>query len=1160
MRPFSLSRCLLLLFCLAGASRSAADTWHVAWTRQLPERQPMWTHNQRRFPMDGVGTVVDAGDLLLVGCTADGTVRAYRRVDGSEAWRFAFDGAVRWTPTVAGDAVFVGSDDGTVACLNLADGGLRWRYRPGPGTRQCIGHERLQSSWPIATSIAVAGGLAYGGCGYFIDDGIWVFAVDAATGEERMLRRQLKERIGGRVVVEGDSVGFVGLRQRCDEAEDFSVVLDITSGERRYATDAKGKVVPASLKVPKPDRPPLLRLARGDGNTYTSMEAAIKSPPSPASDPTGGPGVVTQCLPAADAGQGVMVMATSGHRLIGFSRTRPASPAALAEPDAGKATAHPLAAAIDGNWVLVAGLADGGLVEGLARAGNAAHLVAVDADAARTAAVRKRLMDAGLMSSGRVQVLTIDPGSDDLPPWCFAFVATEREGVSSGLTRLLRPYGGTLLLPAKADPAAVINGRNDLEVVSLGDAKAVRRPGLVTGHANWSHDMADAANASGLLEADLRFPLGVHWYGGPADSGDNFMVPAKGTQEGQVPQPQAHLLAKGVWIQQGIGRVVAFDQYTGRFLWKQPLQAWYPLAALGVHNQDVKEPWDNPQSNRMPVTSCDMCRSGGFNMSCNTNELFIAAAKELLVFDLLTGAQRAAWTIPAELGDLRWGHLRVDDQVVVASVFAAEDLRRARAGWDGNGGHYAKDRQRMRHLVCLDARTGAVRWKIDAARGFVNHGFAMGGGRLYAVDLLAGGVVKGIATTEGSVPPNADKGSMRSFDLATGKQLWEVDLPALLTDIVYDAAQDMLILPSRHGYKLVGDAWQGAAGDDPKVRKNAVKGLLVALRGADGSEVYRCSDFVYKEPYSLSGTRVVQRDGLELDALTGRRFERRSPVTGVTAFWNVPTAGCTHLISSRSFAANRENWIDQDNLMVGKLSGDSGCSPTNIPAGGLVNISNAAMPRFSNRAQSTTRTLAHREPVTAWAGDACLKLEAAPAPVRVLGLLPGAPGNRADAQGRWWIRVQATGLMAGRTPKLAKGETAPEAMGLYEIPEHRFHGAKGLPAWVGAWGQIGPPPMQVPVIFPAGPAALDGLRYRLSFVVAEPEARVQVGQRVFSISCDDAVVADQVDPLALAKAPRTGALVQAEVTPKGPNITVTLQAKAGSLPPVIGGILLERLP
>jgi len=205
--------------------------------------------------MDGVATVVDAGDLLLVGCTADGTVRAYRRVDGSEAWRFAFDGAVRWTPTVAGDAVFVGSDDGTVACLNLADGSLRWRYRPGPGTRQCIGHERLQSSWPIATSIAVAGGVAYGGCGYFIDDGIWVFAVDAATGEERMLRRQLKDRIGGRVVVEGDSVGFVGLRQRCDEAEDFSVVLDIASGERRYTTDAKGKVVPASLKVPKPLTP-----------------------------------------------------------------------------------------------------------------------------------------------------------------------------------------------------------------------------------------------------------------------------------------------------------------------------------------------------------------------------------------------------------------------------------------------------------------------------------------------------------------------------------------------------------------------------------------------------------------------------------------------------------------------------------------------------------------------------------------------------------------------------------------------------------------------------------------------------------------------------------------------------------------------------------------
>jgi len=113
MRTFSLGP-LLLLLSLSGASAAAADTWHVAWTRQLPERQPMWAHNSRRYPMDGVATVVDAGDLLLVGCTADGTVRAYRRADGGEAWRFAFDGAVRWTPTVAGDAVFVGSDDSQV--------------------------------------------------------------------------------------------------------------------------------------------------------------------------------------------------------------------------------------------------------------------------------------------------------------------------------------------------------------------------------------------------------------------------------------------------------------------------------------------------------------------------------------------------------------------------------------------------------------------------------------------------------------------------------------------------------------------------------------------------------------------------------------------------------------------------------------------------------------------------------------------------------------------------------------------------------------------------------------------------------------------------------------------------------------------------------------
>ena len=46
-------------------------------------------------------------------------------------WEFATGGRVDSSPVIAGDVVYVGSNDGNLYALNLADGTLLWKFTAG---------------------------------------------------------------------------------------------------------------------------------------------------------------------------------------------------------------------------------------------------------------------------------------------------------------------------------------------------------------------------------------------------------------------------------------------------------------------------------------------------------------------------------------------------------------------------------------------------------------------------------------------------------------------------------------------------------------------------------------------------------------------------------------------------------------------------------------------------------------------------------------------------------------------------------------------------------------------------------------------------------------------------------------------------------------------
>lgn len=102
------------------------------------------------------------GDLVVVGST-DGNVYGLDLADGTVSWSYDTGSLVNSSPTVDGDDVFIGSSSGSLYSLDAATGAFNWAFAAG-----------VFSSSPV-----VVDGVVYVGSQ---DDN--VYAIDAALGTE----------------------------------------------------------------------------------------------------------------------------------------------------------------------------------------------------------------------------------------------------------------------------------------------------------------------------------------------------------------------------------------------------------------------------------------------------------------------------------------------------------------------------------------------------------------------------------------------------------------------------------------------------------------------------------------------------------------------------------------------------------------------------------------------------------------------------------------------------------------------------------------------------------------------------------------------------------------------------------------------------------------
>lgn len=154
----------------------------LRWKFRLPAGpSPAWPTSDR-MQYDLAFQPILVGDLVLFGSSADDQVYALDAMTGRIRWRFFSEGPVRFAPAAWQDRVFVASDDGHLYALALTDGRLLWKHRAGPGSRRVMGNERMISHWPARGGPVVTDGKVFYSGGIWPSDGVFLYALDAATG------------------------------------------------------------------------------------------------------------------------------------------------------------------------------------------------------------------------------------------------------------------------------------------------------------------------------------------------------------------------------------------------------------------------------------------------------------------------------------------------------------------------------------------------------------------------------------------------------------------------------------------------------------------------------------------------------------------------------------------------------------------------------------------------------------------------------------------------------------------------------------------------------------------------------------------------------------------------------------------------------------------
>jgi len=724
--------------------------------------------------------VVSAGGKAYFGSSSEDKVVCLDMKTGLALWEFFTEGPVRLAPTIHGDRALFGSDDGHLYCVSAGDGKLIWRTRIGPKDKRLPGNERMISLWPVRTDALVVGDAVYCCAGLFPSQGVFHASVKLSDGT-LIAKSNVSFSPQGYIRREGEKLVVDGGR---DRAKAFVGKLS----RRGETTATKAPSGPSEFRhafIAAPN----VRIGGGDGEVAAFNVDDGKKVWSAK--------VEGKACSLAIA-RGELLVSTSRGVVYCFAPSTSATPpkntpanASPSDRDAREpydktAAAIVQAAGITKGYCLLLGAShDAALAQALATRTDL-QIIVREPDAKTAQAARRSLSAAGLYGK---RIVVHQGGYTQLPyvPNVFNLIvgdhlATDRTspGDPAELKRLVRPQGGVVLC-----------GRSPRDVWT--------RPRL-EGAADWTHLYANAANTVNSSDKIVRpeKTLALQWFGkpGPAMMIDRHL------------RGSAHLACAGRLFVAAKDRIIVVDAYNGTELWQRELPGCSRIGipkdsgnmAVDAKNLYVvikdachviaAESGKTRAVMKIPVASHDwgylaMTEGQVFGSAVKPKATFDgvmdprdlqnaskytytpngAAVCSDSVFSLDKATRRTLWTYEAAGGVIVNQTITIGPEGVYFVESKDKATREIASGHVGMSTLF-KDGAR---LVCLDAKTGTLRWSRDIDLTALQHN---------AYGLYAGGrfIVVGSYTKTTKKQKDGVFYDVQCFDGKTGEPAWSQTL------------------------------------------------------------------------------------------------------------------------------------------------------------------------------------------------------------------------------------------------------------------------------------------------------------------------------------------------------------------------------------------------
>jgi outer membrane protein assembly factor BamB len=653
------------------------------------------------------------------------------------------------------------------------------------------------------------------------------------------------------------------------------------------------------------------------------------------------------------------------------------------------------------------------------------------------------------------------PFSDDfanLVVWTSA--TPPPEPVGAELLRVLKPWGGTLVVPAGA--VAWFSAReSSLRAGPVTGPWAVLTKGAVAGVGAWTHQYADAGNTACSADEGVKGDLGVLWYGEPGPE----RIPNRHISSA------APLAADGRLFIQGENVLMGYDSANGVELWVRELP--------GAARAGLK-------------TSCS-------NFVYADGSLFVVAAGACHRLRGDTGETLRTYALtPGRDGQPRtWGSfLAVADGILLGS-------------------------DQGQTLFALNPESGERLWEYQGtAVDWIT--VAVSADRVFAVDRKAtaeqqqkalAGIEAGQRLDRLGKPITADVRVVVCLDLRSGRPLWES--PQYVSDCIRVGASggELILLAAKGVVLLCGQPWNGHfwqefyAGD-------FTRRSLIALDAGSGQMLWSGRKGYRSRPLIVGDTVIAEPWAHDLR--TGAERQRLHPLTAVESEWQFSRPG--HHCGNISACANGL-FFRSGSAAYYDLTGDygtvhfggqrPGCWINCIPANGVVLMPEASSGCICPYSLQCTTTFKGRREPRSWG---TYSAAGASLPIRRLALNLGAPGDRRDEAGLLWLAYPRPGEGRLVLPLKLLPEFAPNGGFVRGLEPASADDAPQ--AWLHASGARGLTRCRIPVLGEADGAALYSVRIALrSALEATP------GACVLTISLQGQKVAEGLDLVAAAGGP-----------------------------------------